>query len=101
MTGTPEFKMITKKLRASKHDMTHLKLDQLDSMLSSDLFEDQFIKDVLVDCDLGHLNELAELMKSQSDSDFDFDFSEPLKIADDVKKLLKLDDYQNPKSTIT
>ncbi len=99
MTGTPEFKMITKKLRASKHDMTHLQLDQLDSMLFSDLFEDEFMKDILIDCDLGHLNELSELMKSQGS---DFDFSEhTLEIADDVKKLLELDDYQKPKSTMT
>ena len=86
MTGTPEFKSITKKLRASKHDMTYLKLDQLDSMLFSDLFQDEKMKEILTSCDLGHLNELAETIKS------DLREYETVKIADNVKNLLNLDD---------
>mgnify|MGYP007061973112 CR=1 FL=1 len=91
MTGTPEFKNIIKKLKATKHDMTHLKLDQLDSMLFSDLFQDEKIKEILFSCNLGHLNDLAESIKSDLSRYLKLEEYEVLKIADNAKKLLNLD----------
>jgi len=70
MTGTPEYRKITRALRATKYDITRMKLDDLNSFIYSDLFEDDQIEEILSNCDLGHIKEFSAKVKNIV-SDFD------------------------------
>jgi len=55
MRGTPESRMLHEKARLTSTDITSLKLDHLKTFAESDIGEDPALRNLLVDCNLGHL----------------------------------------------
>ena len=61
MTGTPEFNELSKVLRATKHDLTYLGLDDLETFVNSDIPKDKDLKEIFIKCGLKDLFKLAEI----------------------------------------
>lgn len=66
MTGTPEFRKLTNRLRATKHDFTYLGLDTMEIFVNSDINKDEKLKNIFKECGLGHLFELSDLFVHDS-----------------------------------
>lgn len=57
MTGTPEYKKLSKLLKADRIDFEYLKLDSLETFMNSDINQNTKIKRVFSKCNLDHLFE--------------------------------------------
>lgn len=80
MTGTPEFYALKNRLKGSREDFEYLGLDTLDMLLNSDIQNDPQLREIFIDCGLGHLFDLT-----------DPEFGAPKKlIAEELKQYFRL-----------
>jgi len=79
MTGTPEFYKLKRQLKGSREEFEYWGLDSL-SIIGSDLFKDEKIREIFIKCDLGHLLKISDVL-----------YEEPkFEIATEVKRHFKL-----------
>ena len=62
MDGTPEGDALYRRLKLSRHDKSYLGLDNLDSLLASDIKDDPTIRALLRECNVDHIFEGLEYM---------------------------------------
>jgi len=63
MAGTPEADLLRRRLTMVRRDIEEMALDRLDTFLTSDLRDDPEVVDVLRQCGMGHLFDLASIAK--------------------------------------
>jgi hypothetical protein len=81
MSGTPEARLLERRLRLSRLDIDWLRLHKLESFTHTDLRTDPVLRQLLEECGFGHLFELAEKQ----------DFApEQTTLAAEVRKYLRL-----------
>jgi hypothetical protein len=61
MTGTPEFNELSKTLRATKYDISYLGLDNLETLVNSDIHKDEELRKIFSRCGLEDLFKLSEI----------------------------------------
>jgi len=77
MSGTPEFNKLKKLLKGSREDFEYLGLDNLNTLLNSDIQNDTKLKLIFEKAGLGHLLGLA-------------DCNTPISVANDIKNYFRI-----------
>lgn len=65
MDGTPEGDQLFRQLRVNRYDKSHLGLDDLHTLIATDLQSNQQLRPILDDCGVGHLFDSFEYGGSQ------------------------------------
>jgi len=78
MTGTPEFYALKHRLKGSREDFEYLGLDTLDILLHSDIPHDPQLRQIFVECGLGHLFDIGDPEVP------------PKRIADEIRRYFQL-----------